>query len=101
MTDAQQEPLWIPGPWVRSYHGFQVLTRNGEISICQLSPGQSRDVQVATATLIASAPDMFVELTRLRQENEALKAELIEVSGASVAFQERIADLEAQTGAPQ
>ena len=48
-----------PGPWIRSYHGFQVLTRNSETSICELKGSKPRDEQIANADLIANAPDML------------------------------------------
>ena len=53
---------FTPGPWIHSYHGFQVLTSNSEVSICELKGSKPRDEQIANAQLIAEAPSMLAAL---------------------------------------
>ena len=56
-----------PGPWIRSYHGFNILTADEEQSICQLTNSRyvSRDERTANARLIAAAPAMYEALKGL------------------------------------
>lgn len=75
-----------PGPWVRSYHGFQVLTHDSGVSICELTPGKSRDEQIANAQLIADAPKMADELKRLSADHAALTKRVQELEAAIRTF---------------
>ena len=48
-----------PGPWIRSLRGFQVLTNERDISICQLDGRQPQETQIANAALISAAPELL------------------------------------------
>lgn len=65
----------LNGPWVRSYHGFQVLTRDGMVSICELNGRLDRDTQIAVAELIRSAPTLRAQLAAANQRIKRLEAE--------------------------
>jgi hypothetical protein len=61
-----------PGPWIRSKHGFNVLTADSMQSICAvhaIHPGHSNEKdaqeQIANAQLIADAPDILAALRDL------------------------------------
>jgi len=54
-----------PAPWVRSKHGFQVLSADESRVVCTLRDYPSEAEQVAAASLIAAAPDLYDALTAL------------------------------------
>lgn len=64
MPDGKQ----TRGPWIRSKHGFNVLTGDSMHSICAVHPvpvdlgrsfDEEREEQISVARLIAAAPDML------------------------------------------
>lgn len=68
------ETKFTPGPWVRSSHGFQVLTNDRRTFIAQThtkdkSPAtedvEGREERIANADLIAAAPEMYRALVRV------------------------------------
>ena len=60
MKDAK----FTPGPWNRSQYGYQVLTRDSENSICELKGAKNMAEQIANASIIAAAPDMYEALEK-------------------------------------
>lgn len=48
-----------PGPWIRSKYGFQVLTGDERISICELNPNLPAITTISNSMLIAAAPDLL------------------------------------------
>lgn len=50
------------GPWARSKYGFNVLTSDSELSVCELKDMGDLDLQLANANLIAAAPEMYEAL---------------------------------------
>ena len=61
----QDKPKFTPGPWIRSIHGFQVLTHDRESSICELKEAKNESEQIANANLIASALEMHKALEQI------------------------------------
>ena len=52
-------------PWIRSRYGFNVLTSDGECSICELKDTGDLGLQIANANLIAAAPEMYEALKKI------------------------------------
>lgn len=75
-----------PAPWIRSIYGFQVLSADESRVVCTLRDHPSEAEQVATAQLIASAPDLYEALTALCEAvDDALTTNAVAIEAAVAA----------------
>lgn len=62
---------YTKGPWIRSGHGFQVLTNDSMQSIATIKDTSNFEEQIDNAAIIAAAPVMYEALRKLSKGNRS------------------------------